>query len=68
MFAALAVQADSVTLSRITRLPDGSAEMVVSGSASSPLVLQGTSDLKTWKDIQTFNLSGTAVTLKDSSA
>jgi hypothetical protein len=68
VFTALAVQAGSVTLSRITRLPDGSAEMVVSGSASSPLVLQGTSDFKTWKDIQTFNLSGTPVTLKDPSA
>lgn len=57
-----------VRLSEIHRLPDGTVQISITGSSSDPVVLQSSSDLKSWQDLQTLNLSGGEATYVDSQA
>jgi hypothetical protein len=68
LFFSPLVRADEVRLSEISRLPDGSARITVSGSSALPVALQSSSDLKSWADLQTFVLNGNPVVYTDSAA
>jgi hypothetical protein len=60
--------ADEVRLSRIERLPDGSAELTVTGNAATAVSIQASSDLHSWTDLQTLSLNGNPVVYRDSQA
>jgi hypothetical protein len=63
-----AVFADGVELSAIARLPDGRVQITLQGSSPGPVVLQASSDFKSWSDLQSFNLNGTPVVWTDANA
>ncbi len=61
----LTVSAQEVRLSAVRRLPGGEVELTMNGSSAQPMVLQGSSDLKTWQDLQTVTLGGSPITYTD---
>lgn len=64
----LCTRAEEVRLSEVKRLPNGQVQVVVTGQSSAPVTVQGSSDLKTWQDLQTFSLEGTPIYYTDTTA
>ena len=55
------IHADPV-LTGPTLQPNGSVAVTISGSAAAPVVLQGSADMKSWTDLQTYELTGPEIT------
>jgi hypothetical protein len=68
MSGAICVQADDVRLSDVRRRANGEVEVTISGAANAPVVLQSSSDLKSWEDLQAVTLSGGTATYIDTHA
>jgi hypothetical protein len=53
------VSAAAQSLTGPIRMPDGSIEMSVHGSGGEQVILQGSGDMKSWVDLQSYQLNGT---------
>lgn len=61
-------RAQSVSLGGPVRLADGAMRLTITGSSAGPVTLQGSADMKEWRDIESFTLNGAPVTYTDEGA
>src|SRR5438132_2353645 len=66
--AGICAQAQDVRLSEVRRLPSGAVEVTITGTSAEPVVLEATSDLKIWQDLQTLTLGDGRASYVDSQA
>src|SRR5437660_1432273 len=64
----ICVYAEDVRLSSVKRLPTGEVEVTITGAPFQTVILQATSDFRSWQDLQTLTLAAEPVSYVDSQA
>lgn len=55
-------------LGKPVRQSDGSIKMTISGASANPVMLQGSTDMRSWSDVQSFTLTGGTIEYNDTEA
>jgi hypothetical protein len=65
LFLTPGLHAQSASITSVARLSNGQTRVTVTGSSGTAVMLQGSMDLKSWSDLQSLTLSGSAVVYTD---